>query len=91
MIWFIAVGAVWAFANLPRDGGALKFFLHRAGFPWIFAFWEGDHLTWFDATALAADVALGFSVASGLFAAAKVNTVARFISTKTELSVLASR
>ena len=65
-IWFFAVGAAWTFANLPRNGGSLKLFLEWAGFPWTFAFWEWDHLRWFDSTALAADIVLGFGVAIGL-------------------------
>jgi hypothetical protein len=61
--WALALSAVWVFANLPEDGGSLKRFLHWAGFPWTFAFWNSGRLEWFNPAALAADVALGFAAA----------------------------
>jgi hypothetical protein len=60
--WALVLAAVWVFANLPRDGGSLKRFLHGAGFPWTFAFWDSGRLAWFDPAALAADVAVGVAV-----------------------------
>ena len=63
--WFIAVSALWVFANLPRTGGSLKPFLKSAGFPWTFAFWHSGRLEWFDPVLLAADLALGLAVATG--------------------------
>ena len=62
LCWTLVLAAVWVFANLPRDGGSLKRFLHWAGFPWTFAFWTFGRLTWFDPAALAADAALGAAV-----------------------------
>jgi hypothetical protein len=62
-MWFVAVAAVWTFANLPRDGGSLKPFLEWAGFPWTFAFWKWDHLEWFNGAALAANIAVGIGAA----------------------------
>ena len=62
LCWALGLSAVWVFANLPRDGGSLKRFLHWAGFPWTFAFWNRGRLEWFDPAALAADVALGVAV-----------------------------
>jgi hypothetical protein len=60
--WTLALSTVWVFANLPRDGGSLKWFLRWAGFPWTFAFWNRGKLEWFDPMALAADIALGIAV-----------------------------
>jgi hypothetical protein len=56
--WAFVLTAVWVFANWPRDGGSLKPFLHWAGFPWTFAFWDSGRLEWFDPFALAGDVAV---------------------------------
>jgi hypothetical protein len=56
LIWLAVLTALWVFANWPRDGGTLKFWMHWAGFPWTFAFWENGDLIWFDPAALAADV-----------------------------------
>src|SRR5262249_44195160 len=66
--WFIAITALWAFANLPHDGGSLKPFLRWAGFPWTFASWDSGRLDRFDPALLAADVALGFALATGVAA-----------------------
>ncbi len=63
LIWFVAITAVWTFANRPRDGGSIKRFLEWAGFPWTFAYWEWGRLQWFDTTALVADIALGIGLA----------------------------
>jgi hypothetical protein len=63
LIWLTALTAVWVFANLPSARlGSLKRFWQWAGCPWTFAFWNWGQLEWFDAGALAADVALGIAV-----------------------------
>jgi hypothetical protein len=55
-IWVSALSAVWLFANWPRDGGALKFWMKWAGFPWTFAFWDDGQLEWFNWWALIGDL-----------------------------------
>ena len=60
----MAIGALWGFANLPRDGGTLKNFLEWAGFPWTFAHWVDGRLEWFNPTVLALDILVGVLVGS---------------------------
>jgi hypothetical protein len=62
LCWAAALTAVWVTANLPRDGGALKKWLHWAGFPWTFACWTSGSPVDFDFWALAGDIALGVAV-----------------------------
>ena len=64
VVWFLVVLAVSVFANLPRDGGALKSFLVWAGFPWTFAFWNGGKLESFSLLALAGDIAIALGCAT---------------------------
>jgi len=65
-IWFLAFVAFWGFANLPRDGGALKSFLEWAGFPWTFAQWVDGRLEWFSGTVLTLDILVGLFIASAV-------------------------
>ena len=65
-VWFLAIMAIWGFANLPRDGGTLKSFLEWAGFPWTFAHWVHGRLEWFSATALILDILVGVLIGSAV-------------------------
>jgi hypothetical protein len=62
-VWFVALVGLAVYANLPRNGGYLKWFWQWAGHPWTFAFWDQSEMKWFDAGALAADIAVWFCVA----------------------------
>jgi|GEM_PF-4300933 len=64
VVWFLLVVGVFAFANLPRDGGTLKSFLVWAGFPWKFAFWNSGRLESFSLWALVGDIALALGCAT---------------------------
>jgi hypothetical protein len=63
LLWAGLIAALWLFANWPRDGGALKPFVHWAGFPWTFAFWLNGRLEWFYWSPLLWDLGVGVAVA----------------------------
>ena len=61
-LWALSLASIAIFANWPRNGGSLKFWLWQAGIPLTFASWEGSELKYFSMIHLLVDIAISIGL-----------------------------
>jgi hypothetical protein len=66
IVWAIIISAMAIVSNWPRNGGSLKSWLWDAGFPIIYANWDGPKLIDFHLGALLIDLLLWLAFFVGI-------------------------